>query len=137
MKEQTNAEILREAYARWDACKGADLAMWDDYVTEGIKLYSMAAGAHGLDFSTARSGRDELHSYLRELTSAFEMEHWTMHETISEGDRVVGLGVTAWICKATGKRVETPVAIVCKFRGRQVCECREFYDSASLAAAVC
>ena len=65
------------------------------------------------------------------------MEHWTLEETVSEGDRVVGLGTTAWTCKATGKRVETHIAVVCRFRYGRICELHEFYDTASVAAAAC
>ncbi|QAX31539.1 nuclear transport factor 2 family protein [Leisingera sp. NJS204] len=137
MKGLSNAEILREAMTRWNGCKAGDLAMWDDYTTEDMCMRSMGEGAHGLDFSAARNGRAQLRSYLSELTSAFEMEHWTLEETVSEGDRVVGLGTTAWTCKATGKRVETPVAIVCRFRDGRICDLHEFYDSASVAAATC
>ncbi|MFY0308501.1 nuclear transport factor 2 family protein [Leisingera sp. D0M16] len=137
MSGQSNAEILREAMGRWNACKAGDLAMWDDYTSEDMCLRSLAEGGHGLDFSAARNGREELRSYLSELTSAFEMEHWTLEETVSEGDRVVGLGTTAWTCKATGKRVETPIAVVCRFRDGRICELHEFYDTASVAAAAC
>ncbi|MBY6140283.1 nuclear transport factor 2 family protein [Leisingera daeponensis] len=137
MPGQSNADILREAMARWNDCKAGDLTMWDEYTSEDMCLRSMGEGQHGINFSSARNGREQMHSYLAELTNAFEMEHWTLEETVSEGDRVVGLGTTAWTCKATGKRVETPIVLVCRFRGGRICELHEFYDSASVAASTC
>lgn len=137
MAAKTNSEILMEAYGRWDACKGCDIELWHEYIHDDLVLHSMAEGQHGLDFSAPRNGREELRGYLKELTNLFEMEHWTLKETISQGDRVVGLGVTAWTCRTTGKRVETPVAVVCTFRDGKICEYHEFYDSAAVAAAAC
>lgn len=135
MNVQSNADILRSAYARWDETKGSDLTLWDDYTTEDFCLRSLGQGREGIDFSCARDGRAQLHDYLKDLTDAFEMEHWTLKDTISEGDRVVGIGVTAWTHKATGNRVETPVVIICRFRDGLMCEYEEFYDTAMVAEA--
>lgn len=136
MTDQSNAGRLREAYARWNDCKGTDPEMWDAYTTEDLKLQSLAGGKYGLAFSAARDGRAEMHGYLRELTEAFRMEHWTLRETVSEGDRVVGIGTTAWTSKATGKTFETPIVVVCRFRDGCICEYHEFFDTAAVAACV-
>lgn len=135
MNAQTHAAKLREAYTAWNASKGADLSMWDQYTTDDLRLCSIGRGKYGLEFSCTRHGRAEMHAYLKALTDAFEMQHWTLQDTISEGDRVVGIGTTAWTHKTTGKRVETPVVVICRFRDGLVCEYEEFYDTAAVAAA--
>ncbi|WP_425044753.1 nuclear transport factor 2 family protein [Primorskyibacter sp. S87] len=135
MNTHSNAQLVREAYARWNACKGTDLNLWDEYTTEDLCLRSLGSGNHGLDFSCPREGRAQMHEYLKDLTDAFELQHWTMEETISQGDKVVGIGKTAWKHRARGIPVETPVVIVCRFRDGKVCEFSEYYDTASFAAA--
>ena len=134
MNALSNAAKLREAFARWNDSKGSDLSMWDNYTTEDICIRSLADGKNGLDFSCTRKKRDQMHQYLKELTGAFQMVHWTLNETIAQDDRVVGLGVTAWTHRASGRTVETPVVVICRFRGDRVCEYQEFYDTAALAA---
>ncbi|MEM7076940.1 MAG: nuclear transport factor 2 family protein [Pseudomonadota bacterium] len=133
MSDTSNADILREAMARWDACKGSDLDMWDDYTTEDVRIQSLGEGNYGIAFSSARDGQQQLHDYLKELTDTFEMEHWTLQETVSEGDRVIGIGTTAWTFKGTGKRVETNIVVVCRFRDGKICALHEFYDTAAVA----
>ncbi len=137
MDTQANAEKLRTAYAEWNDSKASDIGMWDKYTTEDLCLRSIGRGQYGLDFSCTRNGREEMRSYLEDLTGAFEMQHWTLQDTIAEGDRVVGIGLTAWTHKKTGKTVETPVVIICRFRDGLVCEYDEFYDTAAVAAAAC
>ncbi|NOC47010.1 MULTISPECIES: nuclear transport factor 2 family protein [unclassified Ruegeria] len=134
MNALSNAAKLREAFSRWNESKGSNLKMWDDYTTDDICIRSLGEGKNGLDFSCARKGQGQMHQYLKELTDAFEMVHWTLKDTIAQDDRVVGVGVTAWTHKASGQKVETPVVVICKFCGDRVCEYQEFYDTAALAA---
>ena len=135
MSVDENSRKLRQAYERWNATKGTDLTMWDEHVTDDICIRSLGRGEHGLTFSCTRRGRPEMHAYLKELTDTFEMQHWTLQETIAQGDQVVGLGLTAWTCRATGKTAETPVVVICRFRDGLVCEYQEFYDTAAISAA--
>lgn len=136
MDVQSNAEMLRTAFAQWNECKGTDLTIWDQYTTDDLRMCSLGGGHYGLNFSCARNGRAQMHAYLKDLTYAFEMQHWTLHDTIAQDDRVVGIGSTAWTHKATGKRAETPIVVICRFRDGLVCEYEEFYDTAAVAAAV-
>ncbi len=136
MTTQSNVELLYQAYAEWNESKASDISMWDRYTTSDLCLRSLARGQYGLEFSCSRDGRAELRAYLQDLTDAFEMEHWTLKDTISEADRVVGIGVTAWKHKKTGKSFETPVIIICRFRDGLICEYEEFYDTAAVSAAI-
>ncbi len=135
MDVESNVEKLRTAFAMWDACKGSDLTMWNQYTTEDICMRSLGDGHHGLDFSCLRRGQGQMREYLGDLTDAFEMQHWTLLETIAQGDKVVGIGSTAWVHKATKKRAETRVVVICRFRKGLVCEYEEYFDTAAVAAA--
>jgi ketosteroid isomerase-like protein len=125
-----NAAILREAIRRWDASKG-DPEIWHDYMSDDVSLWSLGQGRKGVDFSAKRDGRDQLREYLSVLLSNFQMVHYTLDETVAEGNTVVGIGRTAWTAKGTGRTVETPVVIVAKFRGGQIRSWHEYWDTAA------
>ncbi len=129
-----NATLMREAWAEWNDTKGADISLWDRYVSEDIKLCSLADGCEALPFTAQRSGREELRAYLKGLTENFAMDHWRIDETVSEGDRVVGIGSTGWTNRNTGKSFVTPIVIVTRWRDGRICEYAEFYDTACIAA---
>lgn len=135
MGTQSNVKKMRTAFAEWNDSKASDIGMWKKYTTQDLCMRSLGQGQYGLDFSCARDGQAEMLKYLEDLTGAFEMKHWTLKDTIAEGDRVVGLGLTAWTHKKTGKTVETPIVIICRFRDGLVCEYEEFYDTAAVSAA--
>lgn len=136
MDTQRNVEKMRKAFAEWNDSKASDVGMWEKYTTEDLCMRSLGRGQYGLDFSCSRDGRAEMQEYLEDLTSAFEMQHWTLKDTIAQDDRVVGIGVCAWTYKETGKTVETPIVIICSFRDGLVCEYEEFYDTAAVSAVI-
>lgn len=133
MGTKSNAEILKAAYAGWHACKGCTENYWDEFTTDDIELYSLAEGMPGNEFTKARKGREEFRAYLRGLTETMSMNSWSLPDTISEGDRVVGIGRTSWTSKKTGKTFDTPIVIVTRFRDGKICEYQEYYDTAKLA----
>lgn len=134
-EQQENANRMREAWAKWDANKGTDLAMWEDYMADDIRLFSLADGNEAMPFTSGRQGHDAVMAYLDGLTSAFSMIHWRLNETVAEGDRVVGIGSTSWTNKATGKSFVTPVVIVTRWRDGKMTEYGEYYDTAKIAAS--
>jgi ketosteroid isomerase-like protein len=136
MDTQGNVKKMWKAFEEWNACKASDVEMWEKYTTEDLCMRSLGRGKYGLDFSCERNGREEMQEYLEDLTRAFTMEHWTLKDTIAQDDRVVGLGVCAWTHKDSGKTVETPIVIICRFRDGLVCEYDEYYDTAAVSAVI-
>ncbi len=134
MESQSNAETLRRVYARWSASKGTDLSMWDDYATDDLRIRSLGEGQDGILFSAARKGRTQLRAYLEDLTQAYALEHWTLKETVSDGDGVIALADTGWTHRDSGKTFEAAVAIICRFRDGKVYDYQEFYDTDAFAA---
>ncbi|MGV6846766.1 MAG: nuclear transport factor 2 family protein [Marinibacterium sp.] len=129
-----NVARLHEAWDKWDQTKGADTSMWEDYMTDDIRLFSLAEGSGPLDFTAERSGIEEVRRYLDGLTSVFAMDFWRIDETVAQGDTVVGLGVTGWTGRDSGKTFVTPVVIVTRWRDGRIYEYREYYDTAKVAA---
>lgn len=133
--QQQNAARLREAWTMWRDTRGSDLTMWKDYMSEDIKLFSLADGDKCLPFTSSRQGYAELHDYLERLTGTFSMDHWEIDETVAEGDRVIGIGSTGWTHKQSGKSFVTPIVIVTRWRDGMMCEYGEYYDTAKVAAS--
>ena len=128
-----NAARLREVWGKWDACKGTDLVFWEDHVTDDITVYSLADGVKPLPFTAQRRGIEEFRQYLAGLTEMMSMDYWRIDDTISEGDRVVGIGSTGWTHRATGKSFETPVVFVTRWRDGRICAYAEYYDTYAVA----
>lgn len=135
VETQENVQRLREAWAKWNACKGDTPAMWKDYMAEDVKLFSLADGDTHAPFTCARQGFAEVELYLQGLVGAFSMDHWRIDETVAENDRVVGIGSTGWTCRETGKSFVTPIVIVTRWRNGKICDYGEYYDTAKVAAA--
>jgi uncharacterized protein len=134
-EQQQNTARLREAWEKWSATKGLDPAMWHDYVTDDLKLFSLADGDHYMPFTSYRTGRAALDDYLEGLISTFSMDLWQIDDTVAEGDRVVGIGSCGFTHKETGKSFVTPVVIVTQWRDGRICEYSEYYDTAKIAAS--
>ncbi len=134
--EEKNTALLREAWERWHECRGADLTMWHDYMATDVRITSLADGREGLHFTTARRGHAALDEYLQGLTGIFAMDHWTIDETVAEGDRVVGIGSTGWTHRANDRAFHTPIVIVTTWKEGKITQYREYYDTAMIAETV-
>jgi ketosteroid isomerase-like protein len=132
--QNPNVELLREAYASWQASKG-DPAGWFGIIHDDIKLNSLPGGHPPLEFSAPRKGVEELKAYLDSLTSDWSMNFHRFDEFIADGDRVVAVGHVSWTNKRTGKTVESPKVDVWRFRDGKAVEFNEFFDTAKAAAA--
>jgi ketosteroid isomerase-like protein len=132
--QNPNVELLKRAYAGWNASKG-DTQCWLDIVADDIKLSSLAKGATPLEFTATRHGAEELKSYLGGLLADWTMNFQHFDDFIAEGDRVVAIGNCSWTNKRTGKSVETPKVDIWRFRDGKAVEFHEFYDTAGAMAA--
>jgi steroid delta-isomerase-like uncharacterized protein len=77
--------------ARWfeDLFTRGDLAAVDDLVAPDFV-------AHGQGGSEATRGREAFREWLRWYTSAFTEREWTVHDVISEGEKVVARN-SGWV----------------------------------------
>ncbi|WP_171182250.1 nuclear transport factor 2 family protein [Ruegeria sp. HKCCD8929] len=129
-----NVLRLREAWANWNDCKGHNPSMWEGYMTEDVKLFSLSDGDPRTPFTAARQGFAEVELYLEGLVGTFSMDHWRIDDAVAEGDHVIGIGSTGWTHKGTGKSFVTPIIIVTRWRNGRICEYGEYYDTAKIAA---
>ncbi len=133
--ENSNVSLLREAYGRWHDTRGGSIDHWMSLMTDDIKFNYAEGDGDAKHISSMRATKADIENYFRELTDNWEMEHQTVNEFVSERDRVVAIGHTAWTNKRTGKRMTTPKVDVFRFRDGLICEFREYYDTAALVVA--
>lgn len=130
MSQETHVSLLREAYKKWHDTKAGSVDHWLELMTDDIQFRSLAGGAGKMEFTRTSTCKEEVRHYFSELTSQWEMIHYTIDEYIAQGERVVALGNCSFLHKQTGKILDTPKADFHKFRGGKICEFFEFYDTA-------
>jgi len=130
-----NVAKLRQAYKNWHDTRGGSAQHWLDLMTDDVTMRSLTAGAPGMAFTKANTGKAEARQYFSGLAADWEMVHFTPEEFIAQGDRVVVLSSCAFRYRKTGKAVESPKADVFRFRGGLIVEFFEFFDTARALAA--
>ncbi len=133
-QEDTHVSLLREAYQKWHDTRAGSVDHWLELMTDDIQFRSIAGGASKMEFTRTSTCKEEVRDYFSQLTSQWEMIHYTISEYIAQGDRVVALGNCSFRHKQTGKILDTPKADFHKFRAGKICEFFEFYDTAQAIA---
>ena len=109
-QEETHVSLLREAYQKWHDTKAGSADHWLALMTDDVRFGSLASGAAKMEFTRTSSCKEEVKQYFSQLTSQWEMIHYTIREYIAQGDRVVALGNCTFRHKQTGKILDTPKA---------------------------
>ena len=129
-QEETHVSLLREAYQKWHDTKAGSADHWLALMTDDVRFGSLASGAAKMEFTRTSSCKEEVKQYFSQLTSQWEMIHYTIREYIAQGDRVVALGNCTFRHKQTGKILDTPKADFHRFRGGKICDFFEFDHTA-------
>ena len=133
-QEEMHVSLLKAAYKKWHETKAGSAEHWLALMTDDIQFRSLGRGAPKMEFTRTSTCKEEVKGYFSQLTSEWEMIHYTIDEYIAQGDRVVALGNCAFRNKRTGKVLETPKADIHRFRNGKMCEFFEFYDTAQIIA---
>src|SRR5713226_2606149 len=102
-QEDTRVSLLREAYQKWHDTRAGSVDHWLELMTDDIQFRSLAGGASKMEFTRTSTCKEEVRDYFSQLTSQWEMIHYTISEYIAQGDRVVALGSCSFRHKQTGK----------------------------------
>jgi ketosteroid isomerase-like protein len=135
MSSETNLAKLKSAYAAWHDTKGGSADQWLGLFSDEVRVKSVNDETAGLSWAGECCSRNEAVSYLTGLLEAWQMEHFTPETFVADGDQIAMFGHCAWVFKATGKRVETPVSHLWTFSDGEVVALIEIFDSAKAAAA--
>jgi len=123
---------LKAAYRLWDRSKGAEKSMWLDLFADEVDFRSLADGKKEVAFAMKRTRGADVKLFLDGLTAAFEMIHYTATDFIQDGNRIVVYGTTAWRNRATGKRIETPIMTLWRFKRGKAVGFHEFLDTVAV-----
>jgi ketosteroid isomerase-like protein len=132
---ESNKDLLRRAYRRWNDTKGGSVGDWMALADENISFGSLAEGAEVMPFTAPIKRKEALKTYFDGLLADWSMIHYTIDHYVAEGDSVVAIGSTSWKNKRTGKTVETRKVDVWKFEKGKAVEFYEYFDTAKVAAA--
>jgi uncharacterized protein len=129
-REETQIELLKEAYKKWHESKAGSVDHWLALMTDDVNFRSLAGGAAPMEFTRTSTCKQDVERYFADLTSQWKMREYVIDEYIAQGERVVALGKCSFENKRTGKILETPKADFHRFRDGKICEFFEFYDTA-------
>lgn len=132
---ESGIDELKAAYAEWDRSKGDKLTPWLDLLAAEVDFRSLANGRE-IPWTATCCGVDDVHSYLKNLTSMFKMVYSKVDQYVCQDDTVVAIGTTAWTHIGTGKKTETPKVDIWRFNkeGKAV-SFFELYDTAGIIEA--
>ncbi|MEM8791845.1 MAG: nuclear transport factor 2 family protein [Pseudomonadota bacterium] len=131
----TNKEKIAEAYRLWHETKGGSVNRWLDLAHDDVQCWSIAEGAHGLDFTENCTCKADFERYFSGITKDWELIHYTVDRLFEDGEEIVALGRCAFRYKKNGAELETPKADFFTMRDGKIAEFREFYDTAKVASA--
>jgi len=127
---QENIEKLKEGYRLWHEGKASSYEFWMDLMHDNVNFASIAEGKRGFEFASTKSAKEEVRDYFEGVVQQWEMIHYTPHEYLAQGDRIVMLGETSWRNRKTGKVVDTKKCDVFRFEDKKIIEFMEFFDTA-------
>jgi uncharacterized protein len=130
-----NLAKVKEAFRRWDDCKGQDTSMWTDLFDEKVRFRSLAGGRPGLDFTVECNSKSDVARYFAGLLGDWEMINYKTQEFAVQDDRIVMLGSTSWKHRKSGQIFDTPKADLITFRDGKIVEFFELYDTEQVLAA--
>ena len=134
MEKSKNVEILKTAYEYWDTNKEKAFENWMGLMDDDVKLRSLADGVAGMEFSRPCNCKDDVLRYFQEIAENWELISYKINEYVSEGNRVVAIGICHWRYIKTGKDVQTPKVDIVTFKGSKITEFFELYDTAKAIA---
>lgn len=131
MTEDSNIEILKEAYNHWNENKEQAFDHWMALFADDVHFKSLANGHEGMEFTRTCHCKKDVLRYFEELAGDWEMIHYTVDEFIAQGDRVVAIGNCHWRYMHTGKEVETAKVDIITMKDSKITDFFELYDTKS------
>lgn len=131
----SNLKNLQYAYQVWNDEKGRNTACWEEIFSDRVRLHSVDESSPAMEFAKDRSSKAEAVEYLTAILKDWEMQHWTPHTFVEEGNRIAMFGRCAWKSKHTGKVADIDIAHLMEFEGGRIVGLSEVFDSAKAMAA--
>ncbi len=129
MSEQ-NTAIAQQAYENF---KTGNIQALLDQLSDDVTW--QLPEVEGVPLSGKRTGRDSVREFFATVARDQEVIEFEPREFVAQGDKVVSLGHYRWRVRGTGREFESDFAHVFTISDGKVTGFKEYFDSATLAAA--
>ena len=106
--EQRNVELLKSAYAAWDASQGSDASAWTRLVAPAFMMHSFAIGIEPVEFVAGISSPAAFEQYLVRLHREWSVDFFRIDQYVAQGETVIAIGEASYTNRTTGRTVITP-----------------------------
>jgi hypothetical protein len=130
MGENTNLEIIKEAYAAFGR---GDIAAVLSVQSPNVELEG--AGPKQIPWAGSFQGPDGAKQFFAAIEAETDIESFEPQMFVAQGDRVVVLGFERVRSKRTGRSYESHWAHSYALAGGKIIKFREYSDTAAVAAA--
>jgi ketosteroid isomerase-like protein len=130
MSEQTNLQIMKEAYAAFGRGDIAAVLSVQDPNTE-----LESAGPKDIPWAGSFRGHEGAKRYFAAIEAEAEIDAFEPHTFLAQGDKVVVLGFEKVRAKRTGRSYEIHWVHAFTLSNGKITKFREYCDTATVAAA--
>ena len=130
MNENDNITLVQNMYAAFGR---GDIQTIMGHLAPNVEW--TLNGPTEIPYSGKKSGPDQVLTFFEALATTQEDQKLTIDEYIAQGDRVATVGRYSATVKATGKRIDGPVAHIFTVRNGKVIRFLDFVDTAQMAEA--
>lgn len=132
MSEQTNTQIVQEAYASFGR---GDIAGVVSRLADDVDWQAVYGAASYVPTAGRRVGKAAVGEFFTTLSKTMTFSKFEPREFIAQGDKVVALGHYEGTAMPTGRTVNSDWVMVFTLRNGKVIHFREYTDSAAVNAA--
>lgn len=136
MTETVPLAALKHAFDSWEAGKASDVRPWVDLMADQIDFRTPSSEHDALPGQTHITSKEDVGTYLKGLGEAMVLNRFRFDDFVVDGGTVLAIGDVSWTVKATGKRIDSPMVAVWRFKNGKAIAYGEFFDSAQAAAAM-
>jgi ketosteroid isomerase-like protein len=131
---KSNVDRLKSLYTNWNETKGQSVNEIMDVLAPQVSWGSLARGADAIAFTSQKMSQQDVTTYFKGLSDAFQMKFYRADEFLVAADYVLVLGSCSFTNKATGETFKTRKADLWRFSDDKAVEFFEYYDTAAVVA---
>ncbi len=130
MSEQTNVDVIQQAYAAFGR---GDISALLSLLTDDVEWSQ--PGPSAIPFAGTRHGREGATEFFSLIGEMLEFEQFVPREFVAQGDTVVVLGYERSLVKQTGRTIEQEWVHVYTLSNGKIAKGRLFEDTAAQVVA--
>jgi ketosteroid isomerase-like protein len=131
----SNADLVRAAYAHWEASEGRDPEPFFAFVAEDFTMASVLDPPDLHELARDHYGLDRVRDYFAALEADWEMVEFPTEQVVEQGGTVVWIGRCTWRHRHTGLLATTPKVDIWTFRDGRAVRMFEMFDTLAFVRA--